>query len=241
MNSYIPDYEKFEDKRVVLLQSGGLDSNICASILNKCGFEIHHLFVNYGQNTALKEFHAVSKIVNCYGGTLHSCKLNAEWLNDVALAKGDIKDTDAEGQFNTIDTGVYVPLRNAFLLSLAGSLAEKLQIPYICAALDGLEDLDGYPCSGTTDKHPTFVKRMENALTEGSMLYHINDKSFTILTPLMGKYKDDIVRIGIEYGADMSLSWSCYNSQDKPCGVCSACVARKQGFDKAGIKDPLFE
>lgn len=241
MNSYIPDYEKFEDKRVVLLQSGGLDSNICASIFNHFGFEIHHLFVNYGQNTAKKELSTVNKVVNHYGGILHTVDLKADWLLDNSLAKGDVRDVEANGQYNTVFTGVYVPLRNAFLLSLAGSLSEQLEIPYISAALDGLEDFDGVPCSGTTDKHPTFVKSIEAAINEGSSMYHIKGKSFTILTPLMGKYKRDIVKVGKEYNADMSLSWSCYNSYDKPCGVCSACAERKKGFYEAGIKDPLFE
>ena len=241
MNSLVEKYSEIEDKRVVLLQSGGLDSNVCAAVLSKLGFEIHHLFVDYGQNTSNKERGFVSAIVEKYGGTLHTVSLKADWLLDNALAKGGINDWEAEGNFNTIEEGTYVPLRNAFLLSLAGSLADKLQIPYICAALDGYEDLDGNPLVGTTDKHPTFVKKVESALIEGSSMYHVNGHKFTILTPLMGSYKEDTIKLGEEYGADFSISWSCYNSEDKPCLKCSACKERARGFFYAGIKDPLLE
>ena len=66
---------------------------------------------------------------------------------------------------------------------------------------------------GTTDKHPTFVKKIEDALCEGSAFYHLDNKRFTILTPIMGCSKEDTIRLGQEYNADFSLSWSCYNSE----------------------------
>ena len=240
MKSNVFEYEKIEDKRVVLLQSGGLDSNICAAILSHYGFEIHYLFVNYGQNTHEIELKTVKDVVNHYGGTLHCVDLKADWLMNNKLSKGNIDDWNAEGDFNTIDEGTYVPLRNMFLLSLAGSLAEELNIPYICAALDGAEDVDGIPQCGTTDKHPTFVKKLEEAIREGSSMHHLYSKDITIMTPLIGLFKSEIIKLGIEFNADLSKSWSCYNSFDKPCGKCSACKERAKGFYQAGVKDPLM-
>ena len=241
MNTDIESYKNFEDKRVVLLQSGGLDSNVCAAILSKLGFEIHHLFVDYGQNTNKKELSYVKQIVKKYGGILHSVSLEADWLLSTDLSRGNVQDWEAEGNFNTIEAGTYVPHRNAILLNLAGSLAEQLKIPYICSALDGDETFDGEPLVGTTDKHPTFVKKIEDALCEGSAFYHLDNKRFTILTPIMGCSKEDTIRLGQEYNADFSLSWSCYNSEEKPCLHCSACKARAQGFFYAGIEDPLLK
>ena len=98
MNSYIPEYSQIEDKRIVLLQSGGLDSNICAAIFSSLGFEIHHLFVNHGQNTADRELETVKKLINHYGGTLHTVELKADWLEENTLAKGNVRDTEASGQ-----------------------------------------------------------------------------------------------------------------------------------------------
>ena len=59
-------YGKIEDKRVVLLQSGGLDSCVLASLFNHFGFEVHHLFVDYGFNSADRDLRNVKKIVKKY-------------------------------------------------------------------------------------------------------------------------------------------------------------------------------
>lgn len=239
------DYNRYgaiSDKRVVLLQSGGLDSNICAAIMKYHGFEIHHVFVDYGQNSVNNERAMVEKIVKRYGGTLHSCKIELPWLKEASvLIGGKVEDWEADGALNTLDTGVYVPMRNLMLLSIASSLAESLQIPNICAALDGVQDFDGVPLGGTTDKHPSFIRKVESAITEGSELHHVYGGKYTILTPLMGRCKSEGVLIGKKFFADMSISWSCYNSSEVPCGECSACRARAQGFYYAGLKDPLLE
>lgn len=242
MNSLIETYKNIEDKRIVLLQSGGLDSNVCAAIFSKLGFDIHHLFIDYGQNSVKRERENAHNIVEYYGGKLHECKLELPWLQDsTVLVSGIVDDFDDAGQFNTLESGVFVPMRNAMLLSVASSLADSLGIAIIGAAFDGAEDVDGYPKSGTTDKHPTFVKMMELALTEGFPKRWNEYIAFTILTPVMGKFKKEIVQLGVKYDANFALSWSCYNSGDKPCCKCSACRERAKGFHEAGVTDPVMQ
>lgn len=242
MNSNPVAYAEFEDKRVVLLQSGGLDSNVCAAIFKFWEFEIHHVFVDYGQNMAARERESFHKIVKHYGGTPHECKIELPWLKESTnLAGGEVNDFDSDGTFNTIESGVYVPMRNAVLISIASSLADSLGIKYICSALDGVEDVDGNPMGGTTDKHPMFAKKLESALSEGSSYKWVYGKEFELLTPVMAFTKEDTIKLGLEYEADFSISWSCYNSKKKPCCKCSACKARALGFKRAGIKDPLLE
>ena len=237
-------YGKIEDKRVVLLQSGGLDSCVLASLFNHFGFEVHHLFVDYGFNSAERDFNNVKKIVKKYGGELHIVKLDMPWLKDsTCLVNGGTVDDSkfATGTMNTYYAGTYVPMRNTFLLSIASSLCESLKINYIATALDGSEDcITHKPTGGTSDKHPTFVRRMEEAINEGSSEHHINNTSIRILTPVMDLYKYEIIQMGELLGTDFSLSNSCYSDSDTPCGVCSACVSRKEAFEAVGIKDPIF-
>ena len=38
----------------------------------------------------------------------------------------------------------------------------------------------------------------------------------------------------------LNLTWSCYQNEDKACGVCDSCRLRLKGFEKAGIKDPIL-
>ena len=40
-------------------------------------------------------------------------------------------------------------------------------------------------------------------------------------------------------GVKLELTWSCYQNEDKACGVCDSCRLRLKGFQKAGIKDPI--
>ena len=71
------------------------------------------------------------------------------------------------------------------------------------------------------------------------MKHHSNSK-FKVLTPLMSKSKPEIIALGFEVGANMSLSWSCFNSGDVPCCHCSSCIGRAEGFHLVGLQDPLL-
>ena len=233
-------YENIEDKRVVILQSGGLDSNVIASVFKYYGFEMHHIFINYGQNMLEKEREYSKKIAEYYGGTYQEVTLDLPWLKETTSLVGNVVDDtyETESTFNANLTGVYVPMRNHMFLSIASSYAEAYKIPYIACAFDGGEDKDHKPTGGTTDKHPTFVKTIANSINEGSAFHHIEGKDFTILTPVMGLYKPEIIGLGLGAEADMSISWSCYNKADKPCGECSACKLRAEAFSIVEMEDP---
>ena len=48
------------------------------------------------------------------------------------------------------------------------------------------------------------------------------------------------MRLGVEHGAPLHLTWSCYRGGDRPCGTCDACVLRARGFAAAGVDDPAL-
>ena len=236
-------YENLEDKRVVILQSGGLDSNIISAIFKHYGFEMHHIFVNYGQNMLEKEREYSKKIAEYYGGTYEEVKLDLPWLKTSTVLVDshivdDGEDENEDKPLGAVECGVYVPMRNHMLLSIAGSYAEAKKITNIACAFDGSEDFYGRPLGGTTDKHPSFVSAIEFSLNEGSTLRHVDFKQINILTPVMDLYKHEIIKLGEDFKADMSKSWSCYNKAEKPCGVCPACITRAEGFQKANVIDP---
>ena len=56
---------------------------------------------------------------------------------------------------------------------------------------------------------------------------------------LIQENKSQIVKIGTELGVDFSHTYSCYESDIKPCGACDSCKLRARGFAAAGIKDPV--
>ena len=65
------------------------------------------------------------------------------------------------------------------------------------------------------------------------------DGQIEIVTPLIQMRKSEIVRLGIELGAPLDLTWSCYSREDRACGVCDSCVLRLRAFREAGSTDPI--
>ena len=232
-----------EDRRVVLLQSGGLDSCYLACVLNYYGFEVHHIFVDYGQNALEKEWAAARDIANKYGGEIKRVTLSMPWLRDCCKLNGGVAESvvsDTKVFLGGVQTGIYVPMRNLLFISIASSYAEALKIPYIATGIDGIQDKEGKPLGGTPDKHPNFALRLEEALTESSCLYHMYDKEFEILCPIVGNRKIDTVIAGLDIGCDFTDSWTCYNKGDKPCLQCDPCLERLEVFEKLGINDPTI-
>ncbi|MBI3696290.1 MAG: 7-cyano-7-deazaguanine synthase, partial [Acidobacteria bacterium] len=60
-----------------------------------------------------------------------------------------------------------------------------------------------------------------------------------ICAPLIELSKADIIRRGVELGAPLHLTWSCYQSSDAACGACDSCLLRLRAFAQAGVEDPI--
>ena len=57
-----------------------------------------------------------------------------------------------------------------------------------------------------------------------------------IEAPAINMDKEEIVKLGVDTGAPMELSYSCYKGESDPCGVCESCMRRKRAFKKMGIE-----
>jgi hypothetical protein len=58
-----------------------------------------------------------------------------------------------------------------------------------------------------------------------------------IITPVITLKKSEIIRRGIELGAPLHLTWSCYQNEDTACGACDSCLLRVRAFAEAGVPD----
>ena len=123
----------------------------------------------------------------------------------------------------------YVPFRNAHILCLAVSWAEVIGARAVfIGAVE--EDSSGYP-----DCRASFYRAFQQAVDEGTK----PDTRIVIETPLIALDKAAIVRRGLELGAPLELTWSCYQREDLACGVCESCRLRLRGFAAAGVDDPV--
>ena len=92
------------------------------------------------------------------------------------------------------------------------------------------EDSSGYP-----DCRPAYYRAFEQVIREGTR----PETRIKIATPVIGMSKSDIVRRGIELGAPLNRTWSCYQSEDEACGICDSCRLRLRAFSEAGVEDPI--
>lgn len=58
-----------------------------------------------------------------------------------------------------------------------------------------------------------------------------------VLTPVANLMKHEIVKMGLELGSPLHLTWSCYSGETQPCGTCGPDYMRKMAFLMNGIED----
>ena len=97
-------------------------------------------------------------------------------------------------------------------------------------------DYSGYP-----DCRPEFYNAIAESLRLGSKLGTQYGVPFSIATPLIELTKADIVKLALKLNAPLETTWSCYDSQDIPCGICDSCLLRAKGFAEANAKDPALQ
>ena len=214
----------------IILVSGGMDSCVTAAIAKSENDSIAFLHISYGQRTEQRERQAFNNIADFYA-VEKRLDVSIEYLAKIggsSLTDATIEVTKADLESKEIPTS-YVPFRNANMLSIATSWAEVLKANsiYIGAVA---EDSSGYP-----DCRPEFYAAFERAIETGTK----PETNIKIKTPIIDLSKAEIVKKGLELGAPLQLSWSCYKSEDLACGVCDSCALRLRGFERAGETDPI--
>jgi len=206
-----------------------MDSLVTAAIANK-EYELCFLHLNYGQRTEKRELKAFEDIANYYKVN-EKMVVRAEYLakiGDSSLTVSSIGVTKADLNYKGIPSS-YVPFRNANILSIAVSWAEVISAKKIfIGAVE--EDSSGYP-----DCREVFYEAFNKVIETGTK----PETKIEIETPIIHLKKYEIVKMGKELGAPFELSWSCYQNEEKACGVCDSCALRLRGFQQAGIKDPI--
>jgi 7-cyano-7-deazaguanine synthase len=112
------------------------------------------------------------------------------------------------------------------LLALAAGYALSVNFDTIAYAAHA-GDHTIYP-----DCRPAFADAMETALGLADW------KNLNLHRPFVNLSKADLVKKGMELGAPLHLSWSCYAGRKLHCGKCGTCVERKEAFAIAKVPDP---
>ncbi|MCK9533099.1 MAG: 7-cyano-7-deazaguanine synthase QueC [Pseudomonas sp.] len=218
------------NKRAVILLSGGLDSATVLASARAQGYDCYTISFDYGQRHR-SELEASRKISAALGAVEHKViGIDLDGMGGSALTDSSLNVPESVSQGEIPIT--YVPARNTVFLSLALGWAEVLQAYDIFIGVNDV-DYSGYP-----DCRMAFIQAFERvanlATREG-----VEGRPFRIQAPLQSLSKADIIRLGTQLGVDYALTVSCYQADDqgRACGVCESCQLRKQGFIHADIND----
>ena len=221
-----------EKPKAVVLLSGGMDSCVSAAIANQ-SHRLALLHASYGQRTEARERRAFEEIADFFGARDRLvvrfdafAQIGGSALTDETIA---VPESGAALKAGAGIPVTYVPFRNAHFLAAAVSWAEVTgATAIVVGAVE--EDSSGYP-----DCRPAYYRAFEEVIRQGTR----PETQIRIVTPVIGMKKSEIVRRGMELGAPLGRTWSCYQCEEEACGTCDSCRLRLRAFEEAGARDPI--
>jgi len=208
--------------------SGGLDSFAISVLVNKRGYEIHPIIVNYGQR-AKKEIEVAETLCNKMG-FVSPLKINLGGDIEKMWSGLEAVDRNVRLQVN-FHPAMLVPLRNVIFLVIAASYALKIGAEAVCyGAL--MDDIELFP-----DNRPEVAKIVEELVKYAHPPVYVH--KLDVISPATeGLAKHELIKVVYGIVGDMlSETWSCRSSEDKHCGECRSCLQRHEAFVKAGVPD----
>lgn len=192
-----------------VLLSGGLDSTVALFWARERWAGVDAVAVNYRQKHD-RELVAARMVASLAGVLLKTLDLRYPWPPM---------------------QGAVVPGRNGILLGIAAGQAavrgggDPVRVVIGACAADA---------AGFVDCRADYLltKQRELTLSHGVPV--------EIVAPFADRTKAQIVQEARRLGAweAVGYSWSCYEGGAQPCGACSACRFRAEGFAQAGEVDP---
>ncbi len=218
-------HEDLRDKRAIALVSGGLDSVVSLAKAATVVDVRLMVFFDYGQRALDRERNAVLGVANYYGYPYREVGLS--WLEDLApegMRQSRTGEGDEEPDLDTLEA-VWIPNRNGVFLNIGAAFAESYGCDVVVTGFNR-EEAEEFP-----DNSSAYVSRL-NAALEMSTLSDVRVVSFT-----QELDKRQILRLGSELRAPLSVIWSCYHARELMCGRCASCKRLRAAMASMGAED----
>ena len=215
----VPLWEPAEPRRALVVCSGGLDSIVAATVaVRRLSYEVELLHFRYGSRAQRPEERAVSDCAAALGVNVRYMDLPIYNPKDSPLLRENSEI--AGGEEGAEFAHEWVPARNLLLLSVATAYAEANGFDTLILG-NNLEEAGAYP-----DNEPEFISRFNDLLD-----FAVADgKRIRVEMPVGNMMKHEIVKLGLEIGAPLEKTWSCYRAGSKHCGTCGPCFMRRTAF-----------
>lgn len=215
--------KRSDNRRLVVLHSGGLDSTVCLLLAIEKGKRPVSLGIDYGQKHRIELEYAYRQ---CAKFGIERKVIKVEW-------EKPLRKIPVDRSLDEIRSGVspaFLPGRNVIFLTLGCAEAVGIGATEVWTGINSI-DYSGYP-----DCTPEFVNSFSD------MLRFAMPKGPTIVAPLLKMTKPEIAREAYRLGLRQGEVWYCYMptiTKDgvKPCGHCDACIIHKYAWDALHIDE----
>jgi 7-cyano-7-deazaguanine synthase len=223
-------------ERIVILNSGGLNSAVITSMVAK-DHVCAAMHVRFGHRAAEQEAELFDKQADFFevkerlvvdmphfseiGG---SARVNRKLTIEDALA------------MDTHESPMHVAGLIGSLVFAAYNWAHHLGATRI---LVGVCDTLGPPGPRTATVFPDYSREfmhLANHLASTAS----TARSISVDAPLIDLSRAEIIKLGHRLKSPFELTWSCISSGNEPCGGCIGCVTRQRGFLDAALADPIL-
>ena len=210
----------------IALVSGGLDSLVSLARASAERDVRLVLFFDYGQRARDSERVSAMSAANYYG--IPFADVDIRWLEELAPA-GMRRSGPGDASLRTLDD-VWIPNRNGVFVNIAAAYAEGRGCDTVVTGFNR-EEAEEFP-----DNSAEFMARVNAALALSTRT-EVRVESFTI-----DLAKREIIRLGLQLKAPLSIVWSCYRSGERMCGVCPSCARLRVALDSLPGEDrPVME
>ena len=208
-----------ENKRALLLLSGGIDSTTLLAKLSNEYYKVIAISFDYGQKREI-EWSCAKKSAERYGVEKHHIiELDKILFQSSALVNREIsiasykKNEHVEGNVNA-----YVPFRNLLFISTALSLAETLKLNEVYLAFNSDDNANFWDCR--TD----FVEKINAIATSNT--------SIQIKTPFINFSKTEVIKLAHQLNVDLKNTITCYQPiEENECGICLSCITKQKALE----------
>lgn len=230
-------------KKALVVLSGGQDSTTCLFWAMQNYLEVHAISFDYGQRHSI-ELESARKVAMLANVASHEIvKLEGCLVSSSPLTS--LNDLEQYENFEQMDKVIgnrveltFVPMRNMLFLTIAMNRAVALGqgtdvITGICQA-----DNANYP-DCTENFRSAFERAADRALQATTDAYN---PFCRVVAPFIFKSKAEIVKIARTIpGCWKALAYShtSYDGKYPPVDMNHSNVLRAQGFEEAGLPDPL--
>lgn len=237
------------EKYAVLSASGGLDSTTLLLNLLSKGYKVFIRNFNYGSKQNVFEKKCLDSVVNFLRDKGYEIDYKEADISSImgsfksSLTREDIKTP--EGHYSKENQPIiFVPNRNGIFFNLIAGTAltifedTKCEV-VVCLGVHKGEGGVTYP-----DCTPEYYEKIFSAFKAGNY-----DNNVNLYIPYADKYKEDVLRdginsckiLGLEPKDIYSRTISCYSPNEKgeSCGKCPTCIERIEIFKNLGMEDPI--